>query len=219
MLDLLLVLLALAAMALVIFPYLTRSRVKSNKLGCSNYLKQGGLALRSCSMDLGFGDKFPMQVSVTNGGAMELAQQGSVYSVFLAASNDFVTPKLLFCPNDSTPLRRQATDWTPTLPPGSPPGRFPFTTNSISYFIGMDASADLPATFLMGDDHFTMGRTKPKPGLWLLPTNTPVEWRKERHSPWGNVAFADGSVQSLDTRALRTALVNTGMATNRLILP
>lgn len=219
MLDLLLVLAAFAAMAVVILPRMARSQTKSNKVGCNNSLKQGSLALRSSSMDLGFGDKFPMQISVTNGGTMELAQQGSIYSVFLAASNDFVTPKLLFCPNDSNPQRQQATDWSPTLPPDSPLGRFPFTTNSISYFIGLDASANQPTTFLMGDDHFTMGRTKPKPGLWLLPTNAPVAWRNERHQSWGNIASADGSVQSLDMRALRTALVNTGMATNRLILP
>jgi competence protein ComGC len=217
MLDLLLVLVALAAMAVVIFPRLARSQAKSNKLGCTNFLKQGYIGFRSWSLDQD--DKFPMQISVTNGGAMEWAEQGSAYAVFLVMSNDFVTPKLLFCPHDSNPLRRQATDWSSTLPPDSPPGRVPFTTNSISFFIGLDASANQPTTFLMGDDHFTMGRTKPKPGVWNLPTNAPVAWRKERHQSWGNIASADGSVQSLDMRALRTALVNTGMATNRLILP
>lgn len=217
MLDLLLVLVALAAMAVVILPYLAQSRARSSKVSCTNFLMQGCIGFRTWSLDQD--DKFPMQVSVTNGGALEWAEQGSAYAVFLMMSNEFVTPKLLFCPYETNPLRQQATDWSPIFPTGNPPGRVPFTTNSISYFIGLDASANQPTTFLMGDDHFTMGRTKPKPGLWLLPTNAPVEWRNKSHKKLSNVAFADGSVQSLDTRALRTALVNTGMATNRLILP
>jgi prepilin-type processing-associated H-X9-DG protein len=73
--------------------------------------------------------------------------------------------------------------------------------------------------FLSGDDNFAIGGVPVKSGLLQLLTNTPVAWTKTRHKLYGNIGLADGSVQQLTTDGLRQALQQTGVATNRLVIP
>jgi prepilin-type processing-associated H-X9-DG protein len=213
-LDLLVMVLAVVGIGLVIVPQLTRGRAIGCRTVCSNNLKQVGLAFRIWAGDNN--DQFPFQIPVTNGGAMELAEMGSAYAVFLVMSNELNTPHVLRCPEESDPNRKRATTFT--VPAG--PGATLLTpTNNISYFVGLDAADGSPQTILSGDDHFNIGKAKPKPGLLLAPTNAAVAWRNERHPQRGYVAFADGSVHDLDTPNFRAALIKTGFATNRLAMP
>ncbi len=217
-LDLLLILLALAGIVLVIVPGLIRSQSRASRISCTNNVKQVGLAFRIWAGDNS--DKYPQQTSVTNGGAMEWAEQGSAYQVFLVMSNELSTPKVLVCPEENNRQRRAANTFgfTPTI--GSPAPVIPFTaTNNLSYFVGLDANPTQPATLLSGDDHLLIGKAKARPGLWLIPTNTPVAWAKGRHKSAGNLGFGDGSVQGFSSAALSTARANTGVETNRLVMP
>ncbi len=216
--DLLLIVAAVAGIFFVLLPTLTRSHRHRPGLQCSNNLKQISISFRIWAGDNN--DKTPTQVSQMNGGAMELAETGSAYAVFLVLSNELNTPKILFCPNESNPKRRMASIFASTVPPGANEWTIPFTeTNSISYFVGLDATDTKPEMILTGDDHFDIAGVKPKPGLFLLQTNAPVEWRNERHPKQGNVSLADGSVQGFSTATFRRALVQTGIATNRLAMP
>jgi prepilin-type processing-associated H-X9-DG protein len=178
-----------------------------------------GLAFRQWSLDNG--DKFPMQVSRTNWGTMEWVGNGPVYFHFLVMSNELNTPKILFCPEESDPKRRVAVTFGPTT--GLGPGQIPLTNdNCISYFVGVDAHDSRPSMFLVGDHHFTVGGKTPRPGLLALWTNSPVAWAKPirpRHNDGGNIALADGSVQSFTDRQFRIALAQTGDSTNRLAMP
>ena len=218
-LDLLIIIVAVAGIIFIILPSIARSRVRSSRINCTNNLKQVGLSFRQWGQDQN--DKYPMQVAATNGGVMEQAQLGSAYAVFLVMSNELSTPKILFCPNESNPRRKAANTFAQTVPPGSPPYLVPFTpTNNLSYFVGLDADNAKPDTIIAGDDHFKIGKTRPKPGLLQLATNSPVTWTKKRfHEYGGNVGMADGSVQRYSTPAFRAALVKTGIATNRLAMP
>lgn len=218
LIDLLLVIATLVGMLFIFLPRLTRQKIRNPGVSCVNNLKQVGLAFRIWASDNN--DKMPMQLSVTNGGVMELAAQGSAYATFLILSNELCTPKILFCPAENNPQRLMASTFAPTLSTGDSAGTTPFTeTNCLSYFVGLDAEETKPATLLAGDDHFAINRAKPSRGLWSLATNGPVEWRDERHPKQGNVALADGSVLALSSSALRTALANTGVETNRLAMP
>jgi competence protein ComGC len=218
LIDLLLVIATLVGMLFVFLPMLTRQKIRNPGVSCVNNLKQVGLAFRIWAGDNN--DKMPMQLSVTNGGVLELATQGSAYATFLILSNELCTPKILFCPAETNPQRRMASIFAPTLPPAANAGTFPFTeTNSLSYFVGVDAEETNPATVLTGDDHFSLNGAKPSRGLLPLATNAPVEWRDERHPKQGYVALADGSVQGFSSSALRNALANTGVETNRLAMP
>jgi prepilin-type processing-associated H-X9-DG protein len=135
-------------------------------------------------------------------------------------SNELSTPKILVCPEESNSKRRAASIFASTVAPGSPPGIVPFTpTNNLSYFIGLDATQTNSQTILAGDDNLMLGKIRTRPGLWLLPTNTPPAWTKERHVNQGNFALADGSVHTFTTAGLAAVLSNTGISTNRLAMP
>lgn len=221
-LDLLLIVLALAGIALVILPRLARSRISASKTSCVSHLKQVGLSFRIWASDNN--DNYPQQIAVTNGGAMEWAEQGSAYHIFLAVSNELNTPKILICPEENNRQRRAANTFgfIPTI--GSTAPVIPFTaTNSLSYFAGLDADESLPNTILSGDDHLQVGKIKPAPGLLLLATNTPAAWAKGRHksggNSGGNLVMGDGSVNQVLSSSLQQFFTNTGFATNRLALP
>jgi prepilin-type processing-associated H-X9-DG protein len=213
-LDLLVMVLAVVGIGLVVLPQFARPRAKSGKINCVYNLMQVGLAFRIWSSDSG--DKFPTQVSGTNGGAFESAEQGSAYGIFLTMSNELGTPKILHCRAESSPYRQMATAFTGPATPGVVPLN---DSNTISYFVGIDAHDTAPQSILSGDDHFNIGKATPGRGLLLLATNAPIEWRDERHGKQGYIVFGDGSVQGFATPSFRAALIQTGLATNRLAMP
>jgi prepilin-type processing-associated H-X9-DG protein len=214
----LLILAALAVVAVVLLPLLARPNRRpppAARITCSVQLKQIGLAYRQWAVDNN--DKFPMQVSVTNGGAMERAEGGDICLNYLVMSNELNTPKLMFCPADER--RIIATTFAQSLPPNSSSSAAPFTSNSISYVVDLDADETNPNAIVSGDDNFLVGGVKPKPGALLLWTNSPVAWTKDRHVNQGNIGLADGSVRGVNTPQFREALITTGLETNRLLMP
>jgi hypothetical protein len=217
-LDLLLIVAAAAGIILVILPQIARHHAPASRINCAYNLKQIGVSSLVWAGDNN--DQFPMQVSVTNGGAMELAERGSAYAVFLVMSNELNTPKILVCPRESNPKRVAAWTFDASVPPAAANRTPLFTpTNNLSYFVGLDADATAPTTILSGDDNFSVNKQRPNPGLFLLQTNQPVTWTKDRHVNQGYVGLADGSVQNFTTLGFRVALAKTGIATNRLAMP
>jgi hypothetical protein len=150
-----------------------------------------------------------MEISVTNGGAMELAVAGNVSAIFRVMSNELSIPKVLVCPQDTG--RHHATNFTTDL-----------NHQTISYFVGLDAEDKYPKMILSGDDNLEVDGIRVRPGILNLSTNASVGWTKERtgqfHGP-GNIGLADGSVQQTTALTPQPALVNTGTATNRLVIP
>ena len=192
---------ALMIAAALLLPRLLNSR----RIYCDNNLRQVGLAFRVWAGDNN--DKYPMGISVTNGGAMELAAAGNVPASFLIMSNELSTPKILACPEDA--------DRAPALAFAE------FAGNSnISYFLGVDVTDDLnPQMFLAGDDNFAIGGVPAKSGLLRVGTNTPATWTAARHIHHGNIGFADGSVLETDDKSLVQKLEETRLATNQLAIP
>jgi prepilin-type processing-associated H-X9-DG protein len=202
--EVIVVIATLAVLFVLLLPALvTHGHNGRQKIRCINDLKQVGIAYRLWEGN--HNDKYPMQVSVTNGGAMELVGAGNVAACFQAMSNELYMPKILLCPADTR--RVLATNWS-TL-----------NNSNISYFVGLDADESKPQMLLSGDDNFAIGGVPVKPGLLQLLTNTPVAWTKTRHKLYGNIGLADGSVQQLTTDGLRQAFQQTGVATNRLVIP
>jgi prepilin-type processing-associated H-X9-DG protein len=213
MVEVLVVVAVLTIIAAILLPALAITKYKTSKLGCVTCLKQIGLAYRIWAQDNN--DKYPMQVSVTNGGAMELIATGNVAACFQVMSNQLSTPKILICPTDTN--RIAATNFA-----------IGFNNDNISYFVGLDADLNHPQMFLSGDDNFAVGGVPVKSGLLQLSTHTPVAWTSLRHVAYdshfwtparGNILFVDGSVQQLTTKGLQQALQQTGVATNRLAIP
>ena len=218
LIELLVVICVIAVLAAVLLPALrVGDGRKYAQINCVNNLKQIGLSFRIWEGDNG--DKYPMGVSVTNGGAMESALAGDVVGIFRVMSNELSTPKVLVCPQDTK--RTAATDFVNG-----------FSDANTSYFAGLDAEDKYPQMILSGDDNLEVSGVRVRPGILNLSTNAPVEWMEnERHGrpqQWsfrsqhlriGNIGLADGSVQTTTTSAFQSALVNTGFATNRLVIP
>ena len=206
LIELLVVIAVLAVLGGIFLPQLARSRKGASRINCVNCLKQVGLSFQQWVID--HGDKFPMQVSVTNGGTMELVESGIVFAHFQVISNELCTPKSLVCPQDTN--RTPASTFAQSL-----------SDSQIGYFVGVDADQTKPAMFLAGDNNLGLGGVPAKHGLLRLWTNSPVGWVKPRpfHNNGGNVLLVDLTVQQIGDTGLRQLLQQTGMATNRLAIP
>ena len=154
--EVLVVIAVLAVVAAVFLPMLAAINRKSSRVDCVNCLKQIGLAYRIWAGDNN--DKYPMQVSVTNGGAMELIATGNVAACFQVMSNELGTPKILICPADTD--RIAATNFTSD-----------FNNSKISYFVGLNANTNSQQVFLSGDDNFAIDGVPVKSGLLEFSTN------------------------------------------------
>jgi hypothetical protein len=212
--EVLVVICVVAMLVALILPMLARAK-DGRRPPCLNNLKQ--IALASFVWAGDHGDKFPVQVSVTNWGARELALAGDVAGIFCTMSNELSSPKILFCPEDRK--RKTASDF------GSD-----FNRTHVSYFVGIDAERKSSLQMILaGDDNLLVAGKPVQSGILNLATNAPVEWTKERiKKTWsegwvhalGNLALADGSVwQGSDEAQLLQKLIETGLATNRLALP
>lgn len=181
------------------------ARLYSANIVCIGNLKQVGNTFVGWAND--HNDKFPMEVSVTNGGTMELAATGSPVATFQIMSNRISSPSALFCPADD---KQPATDFSTG-----------FTGKNVSYFIGLDARRNNPLSILSGDCNFDVGGVPAKPGLLRFSTNSGISWSNARHRQRGNFTFADGSVSqsSLNFSPLNKLMEETGLATNRFALP
>lgn len=198
--EVLIVITALALLAAILLPALAAAKRKSSKIGCVSNLKQVGISYRMWTED-NFG-KYPMQVSVTNDGAMESIATGKVAACFRVLSNTLDNPAILICPLDTKHFR--ATNFA-TL-----------KNSNISYFISLDAIDTQPQTLLSGDDNLVVNGKRVQSGILNLHANDVLAWTKERHQGAGNLLLGDGSVQQATRADLAS---NARLATNRLAIP
>src|ERR1044072_1744030 len=97
-----LVVLAVCAvfLAMVDFGVPSNSKARALRIQCVNNLKQTGLAFRVWAGD--HGDQYPMEISETNGGAMEFCTGSNLFRQFQVISNELSTPKVVLCPADDS---------------------------------------------------------------------------------------------------------------------
>ena len=174
------------------------------RISCENGLKQIATASRVWAGDNN--DKFPMAVSVTNGGAMELANSGDAAGVFRIMSNELSTAKILYCPADED--REYATNWTSG-----------YSAKHVSYFVGVDTTQGDPQAALAGDDNFQFAGNDINSGLRMMSTNVFYAWNTNRHHSMGNIAMGDGSVQSFTNHGLTNQFWTTNFSVIRLAIP
>jgi prepilin-type processing-associated H-X9-DG protein len=216
--ELVVVLAALVLVVGIVLPGLVKARTSRWRINCVSNLKQVGLSFRSWALDNE--DRFPMQMSVTNGGTQELIGQGT-YVHFLVMSNELNSPMVLACPEEPKGARTRATTFSPSVPPGLP-HQIPFTGDqNVSYFVGVDADETQPQMFLSGDRNLALNKRQVPTGMLLLSTNSPVTWAnpRPRHNDGGNIGLADGSVHSVNNARLQKFLHDTGTNTIRLSIP
>ena len=194
-LDLLAVLAVAFITAGLLLPHITRTGCKApaNRIQCVSNLKQVALGFRMWSND--HQEQFPFTVSMTNGGSLEFAESADVFRHFLAISNELVSPRILACPLD--PAAQRAHSWTN------------FSNANVSYFVGLNAREELPASILVGDRNVTGGvmhRT-----IMVFSNSTTADFTTEIHNKQGNFALADGSGSQATPNMLRKALEAGGL--------
>lgn len=195
----------LSMLAIVLLPALLRPRHSGGQhINCVNNLKQIGLSFRIWEGDNN--DKYPMAVSVTNGGAMEFAARGNAMWVFQVMSNELSTPKILVCPLDRH--RHAATNFDAAL-----------TADNVSYFVNIGASVASLQDIMIGDDNLAIRGVRVKSGLLTTSSNAPIAWTAERHRFSGNLGMADGSVQGVNNSMLKDWLSSTNSIPIRLAIP
>ena len=205
LIELVVIILAIALIAGLLLPYLTKARAIGLRLSCVSNLGQVGLSFRSFAHDNQ--GKLPWEIPITNGGAMELASVGGVLAQFRAASNELVSPRALTCPADT---RSQVTHWTN------------LTETNISYFIGLEARADNSQSLLSGDRNLETNGVAVGPGLLIASTNVPVGWTEAIHKNpknSGNICLGDGYVHKVGNSWLKNQVQAQGIPTNRLLIP
>jgi prepilin-type processing-associated H-X9-DG protein len=202
-LDVLVVLVCILILAIILLPMLSTAKRRGGP-NCASNLKQISLAFQIWAADNN--NKYPMSVSVTNGGAMELIETGNLVACLQLVSNEMSTTKILVCPAD--PERTFATNFDV------------LDSSNVSYFVGADASNDAdPNMVLDGDDNLVIGG-KPRPsGLVDISSNVLVSWFGTRHGGCGNIGFADGSVDEQSSNGLQQEFQDNGLATNRIAFP
>lgn len=205
LLELMVVALTLFLLALLVLPNIQHygGRYPATRIRCVTNLKQVGLSFLVWTGDNG--NRYPMYVPVTNGGAMELVADGLVAPIFGVMSNELGTPKMLFCPADAE--RALATTWNS------------FHDANVSYFVSLSATNNAdPAMWLAGDRNLTNGTARVR-GVLTVPTNSVVGWTRAMHNLQGNVCFADGSVQQLSAAELPASLRTQSVSPLRLLMP
>jgi prepilin-type N-terminal cleavage/methylation domain-containing protein/prepilin-type processing-associated H-X9-DG protein len=204
LIEVVMVIVLLAVLAAVLLPGLSAVKVRGGP-GCYGNLRQIGLAFKIWAGDNH--DKYPMEISVINGGAMELAAAGNATAIFQVMSNELSTPRVLLCPKDAEHKRADKFDAN-------------FSANNISYFVGLDAGKGNSQALLSGDDNLQFGGNTIRSGLRLVSKNVFYTWNTNRHNNLvGNILLADGSVQALGNSGLTNQICQTNFTFIRLAIP
>lgn len=192
LIELLVVIAIIAVLASMLLTAISSSKAKAKQIACVNNLKQVSLALKMWADDNN--SKFPWNLSVTNGGTMEVEAESWV-DHFRVCSNELATAQVLFCPSDVK--NRPATNWA-SIDGGV----------NVSYFVCLTASEAYPQTILLGDRN-VKGGSGGLDAKWskFLGSSIDAAWdTKTMHIRRGNLALVDGSVHQTKTESLRAQI-------------
>lgn len=224
----LVVLLAVGVLLLaVLWPARAMTRAEVSRMTCANNLKRIGVGMRLWAD--GKVGRYPIRVPNVEGGppnqvqlASAVPDPGYTYQVFGVLSNYLQHPRFIVCPTDE---RLAHSNFTMQLNYKSA-GLF-LNNTDLSYFAGRDAALETPRMLLAGDRNiganpnaigYGYGREyRDATGLaQALGTNanSTISWTDRMHQQAGNVVFADGHVDLLDSAQLRAALSQTGDTSN-----
>jgi len=201
LLELLLVIFIIAILAAVFLPVIGRTKTRTRQVDCLSQLRQVGIAHHAFAHD--HNGKFPFQVSVREGGTLELIQNvgGTVQTAFQhfrALSNDLITPRVLTCPADK---RTRADSFSE------------FRNENLSYFVSVTSDYSRPDEVLSGDRNIRLDGESSL-SVMRFTANSHVAWTGELHEYDGNLLFTDTHVERRSSAALHGVFTDSS---NRVV--
>jgi prepilin-type N-terminal cleavage/methylation domain-containing protein len=206
LIELLVTLALIVVLASLVLSALSRAKEQARRIKCVSNLKQIAFSTKTFGLD--HDGKVPWHTPVSEGGTYgKLA--ATAWTNFSALSNDLVSPQLLVCPSDAA-TKKIAWEWGEFL-------TAPFSSNALSFFVGLDGYEQMPFAMLAGDRNITGGKSDAcgsvanSPGVnarEYKAGNTLVRWTNAIHGLSGDIALTDGSVQRLRKAELQE-LVDT----------
>jgi prepilin-type N-terminal cleavage/methylation domain-containing protein len=213
LIELLVVIAIVAILAGLLLPALSRAKAKAKRVACLSNLRQATLGFHLWAQD--HEGKFPWMAGIDEGGSQSLPIVA--FYQFLLVSREIDSPKVLSCPSDKAVTTK--TTWNE------------FATNallSLSYFAGICAGEQTPASLLVGDRNIgglsPLSECTNATGMFSGGVRSSSFWGTEVaiHGTVGNVALADGSAHQLSTfglQALATNLAPRICSQNHVLLP
>ena len=214
LIELLVVIAIIAILAALLLPALARAKEHAKCAKCISNLKQINLGFRTFTAD--HDNIYPWRLSPQEGGTYGPTAAAG-WRNYLAASNEFSSPKILVCPSDRQ-TKATVSDWSNGV------DGFMNAANqnlALSYFTGLDTYEELSVTMVAGDRNIGGGQADdcasvaPLPGvpaLELTATDPTIRWTNSIHGLLGNIAVCDGSVQKTRAPALRAIAAEAYLA-------
>jgi prepilin-type N-terminal cleavage/methylation domain-containing protein len=200
LIELLVVVAIIAILASLLLPALAGAKAQGRDAACINNLKQLGLGIRLWDGD--FGDKYPWNVPVSDGGAGGSSDWTDNLRI---CSNQVVNTKILVCPSDLQ--RTPASSW------GIMEGNL-----NVSYLIGKSFTQAGTQDIVVGDFN-VIGGGGGLDATWnvFMGSSIDAAWDLNLHGYKGHFAMGDSSVvltHTPDLREMISTLLTTGMMTN-----
>jgi len=202
-LEVLVVIAVIAMVAAMVLP-MRYVPDKTPSTACLSHLKQ---------IDLGFllyaednAGKFPMPISITNGGTMEFLNRKQTFPHYKKIFQYLRYTEVLRCPTDRS---RQIGATYEAL-----------TDANLSYFLNADVSTNNPAQSILAGDRNLQANGQPvSAGLFMLTTNLDLSWTRELHLNSGCLGFADGHTEFSRKTNLNSVVKRQNVAASRLSIP
>jgi len=212
LIEVLVVLAALALLVAMLVPALMKARAKANRISCVSNLKNVGLAFRIFATDNGGAYPWLLSTNRSNDdeigpGTREFATSAAdLWRHFAAVSNELSTPRIGLCYAEKE--RRPSRHWTNV------------SNLNLSYFVGLGASVEQPNSILSGDRNLLLDGRSLSNEVVQFGARTNVAFDRRLHVEVGNLLLGDGSVQQVSNTRLRGQFHDASLvSTNTLVIP